>query len=403
MKWEWCPSYIPLSTHNEPEEGFGTIRFLRWIPPIVLGGAAGWFFFPGIATLSVLGIFFSFFYLGWTLLYLISWVICVRLVGFRPLLVRAGPLAVIATTNGWRLQMTRPRSITYVEYNPDMSTPLSVERLRARCCVHLLVSPAVNAVLAVLILFASVLSGSTLLWFVGLIAALTFLNGLIPWPRGAGFDGSMGWWLWRWFVRLNDSAQETALSMLWLLLALNYGARPGQVHDRWTELAAGKTAEPRSSVDAHGSLFAYFCALDRSDVVLAEACIRRAITWTSSTEPRLRQLIVIEAAFLAARYLHDVVTAERFLAEEVASVDASLADNLWRAKGAIHLGRGQFEEALAYSAAALEPVPISVSPDLMLLRRAQGTGKPTGGYAAFHQDQVRWIQETAQAALASAR
>jgi len=373
------------------------VTFLRWLPPIGLGLAIGWFSPTEVLAPFVLGVFVL--VAGWMLLYPITRVACVRLVGFRPLLVRVGPLAAVATTAGWRLALTTPRSVAGSQHDAGTSGPVSVGWLRSRCAVLLLVQPATLAGLTVLVLAAAVLSGSHVLWLVALFAALLVLDNLVPWPRGAGFGPSAGWWLWSWLVRPDGTAQRTAVYMLWLQLVLHYGQRPGLVHESWVGLAAGPAAEATSSEDADGSRLAYFWALDRGDVVMADACIRRAIGWTYGTGTPQEQAAVIEAAFLAARYQDDVERAERLLAGMTGSVDAALADDLARAQAAIHLARRQFEEALACCEVALEPVPTRMPLDIVLLRRTQGTGEPTGGHAVFHRDQLRRIRDAAHAAL----
>jgi len=361
--------------------GFG----IAWIMPV----SAVWQIFVGAAVLFV----------AWTLALVAGQTACAQLIGFRTLLVRVGPLAAIATATRWALLLTPTRSIAGFEYEARLAAPVGVAGLRQRMVALVLAGPAAFAVLAAALFAAAVLRGSNLLVFVAGLAALLVLDELIPWPRLQRSRATAGWWLWSWLHRPQTSAQLTAIDMLWLRLALDHGLRPGQVHERWAELAAGEGRDATGAEDAEGSRLGYFCALDRGAIAAAAASIGRAMAWTGHAGTAFERSVVVESAFLAARYLDDVPRAERLLAERITMIDAGLVDDLARAQAAIHLARGRFADALACCAAALEPVRFTLPADIGLLQRAQGTGEPTGGHAAFHRDQVRAMQAAVRAAL----
>ena len=369
----------------------------RFLPFVALGFWFGWF--QPLAGRGQIVLGAAVLVVAWTPVHVAGQAACTRLVGFRPLLVRIGPLAAIATTLGWAVLLTPARSIAGFEYEPCLATPISAGGLRWRLVALVLAGPATFAMVAPALFAAAVVRGSSVLAFLAVLSAVILLEELVPWPRRQHSRETAGWWLWSWLWRPQAAAQRTAMFMLWLQLALPHGLRPRQIHETWAELAVGETSDAASDEDADGSRFAYFCALDRGDIAAAAALISRAMAWTGHAGTPLEQAGIVEAAFLAARYQDDVPRAERLLAERIAAIDAGLLDDLARAQAAVHLARGRFADALACCAAALKPVLVKLPPDIELLRRAQGTGEPTGGHAIFHRDQVHAIQAAAQAAL----
>jgi hypothetical protein len=373
---------------------------VRWLPFVVFGFGFAWFL-PPVAQWQIF-VGAAVLFVVWTLIHVLARTACARLVGFHPLLLRLGPLAAIATTTGWALLPAPARSIGGFEYEGRLDVPIGVGGLRWRLVALVLSGRAAFAMLAAALFAASVLRSSSLLVFVAILAALLLLDELIPWPRQKRSRATAGWWVWSWLRRPQASAQLTAIHMVWLQLALHHGLRPGQVHERWAELAAGEGRDATSGEDAEGSRLGYFCALDRGDIAAAAARIGRALAWTGHSGTALERSVVVESAFLAARFLDDVRKAERLLAERITVIDAGLVNDLSRAQAAVHMANGRFADALACCAAALEPVPVALPPDIELLRRAQGAEEPTGGHAAFHRDQVSAMRAAAQAVLEGA-
>lgn len=373
------------------------LRMARLLPFVALGLWFGWFL-PHTAWGPTI-LYAAALFIAWTVVHVLGRAAGVRVVGFHTLLVRIGPLAAIAGTGGWTLHLTPARSIAGFEYTPSLDVPISMGGLRWRLIALVLAGPVIFAAVAGALFAAAVARGSSVLAFIAVLAAVVLVDEMIPWPRRQHSRETVGLWLWSWLYRPQDAAQRTAMFMLWLQLALPHGLRPRQIHETWVELAVGEAHDPARGEGAEGSWLAYFCAIDDGDIAGAATRIGRTLAWTGKSGTALERSAVVEAAFLAARYQDDVQRAERLLMERIATIDAGLLDDLARAQAAVYLARGRFADALACCTTAMEPVPVKLPPDIDLLRRAQGTGEPTGGHGAFHRDQVRAIEAAARAAL----
>jgi tetratricopeptide (TPR) repeat protein len=205
---------------------------------------------------------------------------------------------------------------------------------------------------------------------------------LVPWPLWGDGAWSDGRWLFCWLLMPRRAAQRRAVSALELTTA----QRPSEWDARWIDLAIGDAPQPSNPDAVIGNLLAYGWALDRGQVDQAAQFLARALAARRLVSPVSRAALLLEAAFLAARFNHDQVEAERLLAEaDQASDDPSLASDHARAEAAIHLESGRYTEALAACQRAADGLP--------------RIGQPYGSFAVLDREHIAAIREETLRAL----
>lgn len=270
-----------------------------------------------------------------------------RLAGFRVVEVAVEPWVVRLDGRRRRVRLVWGVLVGWVR-----SDPVNPEWLRHRHCLIAVCGPAANLVMAVPLLLVAVIDASVH-HYRSLIDALIFLYGgavglmgigsLVPrrsWARGSWSDGM---WLWLWLRKPERAA--AAMAHRALSVADERGIRPRDWDPRWVRLSVGNLDRDLHPEALSGNMLAYIWALDRGDIEQAATFLEVAYVWRKRGSFRLRQAIAIEMAYFLARHRADPEAAEQVLDIDARKPFAVFAGDAARARAAIALAGGRFEQA----------------------------------------------------------
>jgi hypothetical protein len=288
-----------------------------------------------------------------------------RAAGLHPRLLHLGPLGLLRTPAGWRLQLGSDRLLGA----QVLAVPDSPAGLRRRHATMIAGGPALHLLLAlVLAVGARAVPG---VWAGAVLAGTTGLVNFVP-LTFAGGTWSDGRWLLAWLARPAQAAQRVAVSAL--QLAAVDGARPRLWDGRWVPVAAGPAARPGDRVALAGALLAYAWALDGGRMDEAARFVEQATQCAVGLPLQARDVARVELAFFLARFGGDLDGAEALLARLRVHPSPALVTELRRAEAAVHLAAGRRQQALDACQEALTGL-------------VSGPGAPAG-LLALRRDQV---------------
>jgi hypothetical protein len=257
-----------------------------------------WLAFQGLSppapTLQDLIIMFPLIYLN-TLWHELGHVVGGQWVGSRFLYLVVGPLQLSRGVGGYRLKVQKSRSWFG---GLAASLPVGPRRVRARRFITIAAGPLASLLLTLLALSflpavtARSNSVAHALFFLSLIAALTFLGSLIPYR----FAGMMTDGLQMLRMARGGPAIEAQIWGQMLTIALLDGVRPRDLDPAWIAnyLSADET-EP-DYIGAH--YYAYWRAIDLDDPSTATAHLDHALTKRPEASGAIQQALALEAAYL---------------------------------------------------------------------------------------------------------
>lgn len=142
-------------------------------------------------------------------------------------------------------------------------------------------------------------------------------------------------------------AAERWCAILALVGASKNGLRPREWATEWVERA---TAPADGSIDDAGAThIAFYWALDRGDIALAEEMIQKTLAASGKGPSIMRPVVSADAAFFYAYYRKDPQTARYFLGLTGGNVVRRYRYMLVRAEAATLLAEGRVEEGRAHA------------------------------------------------------
>jgi hypothetical protein len=231
------------------------------------------------------------------------------------------------------------------------SLPVGSQRSRARRFITIAAGPFASLLLALFALSfvpAAIARSNTAapaLFFLGLLAVLTFFGSLIPY-RFAGMmtDGLQ-------ILRMARGG-PAIVAQVWgqmLTMALLDGVRPRDLDPTWL---GNYLAADESDSDYTGAhYYAYWHALDLNDPPTAAAHLDCALAKRSAANAVIQQVLALEAAYLIGRFGDDPAAARQWLT--VTRSDLADDSTARRAEAAVLLAEGRPGEARASAAEGL--------------------------------------------------
>jgi hypothetical protein len=142
-------------------------------------------------------------------------------------------------------------------------------------------------------------------------------------------------------------AAERWCAILALVGASKNGRRPREWDAEWVARAVGPA--DGSVDDAGATHIAFYWALDRGDIDLAEEMIRRTYAASGQGPAVMRPVVLADAAFFYAHYRGDYMAARYFLNMAGSSIVKRYHYIQVRAEAATLLAEGKVEEARAHA------------------------------------------------------
>jgi hypothetical protein len=304
-----------------------------------------------------------------------------RLLGFRVLVIRLGPLRFARASEGWLMTVDRSQLSLRGPLRARVhSDPVSPDHLRVRHALGVAAGPAAGLLLAAIVGALGVRSTSLPLVIGAACAGLFAAAELLPnRPAGADRTWSDGAWLLCWLREPERAVQRLAVGALQLAQARR--ERPRSWDRRWTRLAAAGAETPSTADELRGCQLAYYAALDRGEHAEASRLAERLYAGRNLARAAAHPLLILELAFCRARLDADLDAARRLLDEARNQVGPVPVADLGRAEAALHLAAGRPDEALATCERVLADAP--------------ALGRATHGLAVVARGQLEAIRQEA--------
>jgi Zn-dependent protease len=303
-----------------------------------------WSFYPYLQRSYLLQFFLLLLliYYGTLVIHECGHVLCARLVGYRFLLMIAGPVKIERTRRGIRVGLHK--SIKFYQ-GLASALPLDAYHLRSKEIFIYAGGPLANLLQAIILAACSfwpdfpVFSPLPLiLRLVAGFALLAALVNLIPIRTSDGFltDGA------GMLILLKGGRPvERWCATLKLEMALAQGLLPREWHDDLLQSAL--SLPDGTPEDVTGCSYAYYKALDTNNIAEARLLLERMLVARMDVSASLRRWLALEAAYFEARYHHNAKSARAWF-KRTKSITSDLCPKL-RAEAAVLLAEGKKEKA----------------------------------------------------------
>ena len=303
-----------------------------------------WYFYPYLQRAYLLQIFLLLLLIYYVTLVIheCGHVLCARFVGYRFLLMIAGPLKIERTRHGIRIGLHK--SIKFYQ-GLASAVPLDAHHLRSKEIFVYAGGPLANLLQAIVLATCSfwpdfpVFSPLPLiLRLIAGFALLAALVNLIPIRTSEGFltDGAG-------MLILLKGGRSVArwCATLKLEMALVQGLLPREWHDDLIQSAV--SLPDGTPEDVVGCSYAYYKVLDTHNIAEARLLLERMLVARMDVSASLRRWLSLEAAYFEARYHHNA-TAARAWFRRTKGIAPDRCSKL-RAEAAVLLAEGKKEKA----------------------------------------------------------